>query len=155
MKSLTRRTLLGAAPVALAGAAVVGRAPTAQAIDVTGGTLALVAPFRLFDSRQSGTGEKYAVGGSDEITVPDLASVHGVVLNVTITDTEGQGFVRVADKIVWPPPTSTINWYATGQTLANFAIVRTTAGSSKVTFQLGGTTGGKLHIVLDVIGYIT
>jgi hypothetical protein len=155
MKSLTRRTLLGAAPVALAGAAVVGRAPVAQALDVSGGTLVLVAPFRLFDSRESGTGAKYTVGQDDAVTVPDLSTVHGVVLNVTITDTEGQGFVRVADKVVWPAPTSTINWFAAGQTIANLAIVRTVNAASKITFQLGGSTGGKVHIVLDVIGYVT
>lgn len=153
MTVLTRRTLLGAAPVALAGAAIVGKATAAQALEVSGGTLALVTPFRVLDTRERDGAAKYGVGDTDAITIPDLATVHGVVLNVTITETEGSGYVRVADKVVWPPPTSTINWYADGQTVANLAIVHT-HGEGKVVVQLGGR-GGKTHVVLDVLGYVT
>lgn len=153
MTVLTRRTLLGAAPVALAGAVVVGKATTAQALEVSGGTLALVTPFRVLDTRDRTGGLKLGVGDAEGITIPDLAKVHGAVLNVTITDTEGTGYLRVADAVVWPPPTSTINWYADGQTVANLAIVHT-HGEGKVVVQLGGR-GGKAHVILDVLGYVT
>jgi len=154
MNVLTRRTLLGVAPVALVGVAVAGHAPVAQALEVSGGTLSLVTPFRILDSRTAGTGAKYTVGDADLVAVPDLATVHGVVLNVTITDTEGLGFVRVADAVVWPTPTSTINWYADNQTMANMTIVRTQSAASKIAVQFGGR-GGKTHLVLDVLGYVT
>ncbi len=153
MTVLTRRTLLRTAPVALAGAVVLGKASSAQAIEVSGGTLALVTPFRVLDTRERAGALKYAVGDAEGITIPDLATLHGVVLNVTIADTEGSGFVRVADTVVWPPPTSTINWYADGQTVANLAIVHT-HGEAKVAVQLGGR-GGKAHVILDVLGYVT
>ena len=152
MTVLTRRSLLGAAPVALAGAALVSRPSAAHALDVSGGTLTLVEPFRLLDSRVD-PGAKYATGDTATLTVPDLSTVHGVILNVTITGTEGSGFVRVANKVVLPAPTSNINWSAAGQTLANLAIVRTTAGASTVTLQFAGD--GKTHVVIDVIGYIS
>lgn len=151
MTVLTRRTLLGAAPVALAGAAVVAHPGRAAALDVSGGTLTLVEPFRLLDSRVAGT--KYATGATAVVNVPDLSTEHGVIVNVTITETEGSGFVRVADKVVIPAPTSTLNWSTANQTLANLAIVRTLGGSDHLTLQFAGE--GKTHLVVDVIGYIS
>ena len=79
-----------------------------------------------------------------------LEGKRGVVLNVTVTATEGFGFFRIGEDFQDPPTTSNINWYTDGQTLANMAMVSTTSG---IAVQGGGS--GLAHLIIDVLGYIT
>jgi hypothetical protein len=78
-----------------------------------------------------------------------------VFLNVTITQTEGAGYVVVfaadfsGERPV--PATSTINWSASRQTLANFAVTAVGAEHGIVVHCDGG---GRAHVVVDVYGYV-
>jgi hypothetical protein len=154
MSHLDRRTLIGhTAPAAvLAGLAggVAAAAGTASAA-ATSGALVLVEPFRLQDSRVNEP-DKYDTGAVDGLAVPGLAAHQGVLLNVTVTQTEGSGFVWVGKAPVAFPTTSNINWSTNDQTLANFAIVFTGPGQGGITVQLHGN--GRTHLIIDVVGFV-
>ena len=103
-------------------------------------------------------GAKLVTGNAIAVTVsvPDETRLlMAAFLNVTITATEGAGFLRVGasdssgERPV--PVTSNINWSQVGQTLAN--LVLTTVGSeSGVDIFAGGN--GRTHVVVDVQGYV-
>ncbi len=150
MSTISRRRLIAAAPASgLAGAALaMGPAP---ALAATAGTIELVAPFRIQDSRTMEP-DKYDTTAQDSIAVPGLAGKNGVILNVTVTETEGSGFFRVAEDFQAVPTTSNINWYAAGQTLANMAMVKITPPKAGINIQGGGS--GRAHLIIDVLGFI-
>ena len=93
--------------------------------------------------------DKYDTSARDSLFVDGLAGNNGVILNVTVTQTEGSGFFRIADGFEDPPTTSNINWYTDGQKVANMAIVKTTSG---IAVQGGGS--GRAHLIIDVLGFI-
>ena len=73
----------------------------------------------------------------------------GVLLNLTVTETDAAGFLAVySSALATPPGTSSINWSITGQNLANMTVSAVASESVKV--QCGG--GGSTHFVIDVIG---
>ena len=90
------------------------------------------------------------------MSVPDETRfLMAAFLNVTITETEGSGFLRVSgtdssgERPI--PVTSNVNWSQNGQTLAN--LVLTTVGSEAgVDIFAGGA--GRTHVVVDVQGYV-
>jgi hypothetical protein len=156
----TRRRLLvlgGAgtlAPVAL-------RTPPAEAAPPSGPLITLLTPRRIYDSRTDTVllgGAKLAAGKTIivSVSVPDENRfLIAAFLNVTVTGTEGAGFLRVSgsdssgERPI--PATSNINWSQDGQTLAN--LVLTTVGSEAgVDIFAGG--GGRTHVVVDVQGYV-
>jgi hypothetical protein len=146
MSTISRRHLIAAAP---AGAAC-ALAPTRALAAV--GAVELVAPFRLQDSRTMEP-DKYDTSAEDTLAVPGLGGKHGVVLNVTVTATEGAGYFRIAEDIEPIPTTSTINWYTDGQTVANMAIVKITPPGGGIAIQGGGS--GRAHLIIDVLGFVT
>jgi hypothetical protein len=148
MSTIDRRHLLAASVPVLAASALVGLAGPASA--ASAGTLTLIEPVRFLDSRVQEP-EKYGPGANDNVAVPGLAGHAGAVINATVTETEGAGFFRFARTAVIPPPTSNINWWASGQTLANLAVVFTN-GSGGISIVSGGL--GRAHLVLDLIGYV-
>jgi hypothetical protein len=151
--------------VAVGGAATLspvafGSSP-AVAAQPSGPLVTLLTPLRIYDSRTDTVllgGAKLAAGNAITISVsvPDESRfLMAAFLNVTITDTEGAGFLRVSgsdssgERPV--PATSNINWSQAGQTLAN--LVLTSVGSeSGVDIFAGG--GGRTHVVVDVQGYV-
>lgn len=151
MTSMSRRALLSAAPATgLAGAALALHQGTALA--AASGTVELISPVRIQDSRVSEP-DKYDTTAQDTLAVPGLAGKHGVIVNVTVTETEGAGFFRVAEDIEAVPTTSNINWYADGQTVANLAMVKVTPTAAGIAVQGGGD--GRAHLIVDVLGFIT
>jgi len=76
-------------------------------------------------------------------------------LNVTVTQTEGSGFLRVTGSDLSgerpDAKTSNINWFAPNQTLANLALT-SVGGENGIQVFCGG--GGKTHVVVDIMGYI-
>ena len=147
MSIISRRRLIAAtSATGLAGAALA--AAPAPAMAATTGAIELIAPFRLQDSRTMEP-DKYGTSARDSLFVDGLAGKNGVILNVTVTETEGFGFFRIADAFQDPPTTSTINWYTDGQTVANMAMVKTTSG---ISVQGGGA--GRAHLIIDVLGFI-
>ena len=156
---LSRRAMVAAGgAVALAPVAF---ATTARAAPTSGSLVTLLTPIRIFDSRiddvplgraklESGNTVIVNVGVPDEVRFLTAA-----FLNVTITETEGAGFLRISgtdssgERPV--PATSNINWSQSGLTIANLAL--TTVGSeSGVDIFAGGS--GRTHVVVDVQGYV-
>jgi len=139
-------------PLALAGSA---------AADSTGPLVVLTTPVRLYDSRTDAVplgGAKLASGNSVIVTAAGFGASGFVVaafINLTVTQTEGSGFLRVngsdlsGERPV--PKTSNVNWAATNQTLANLALT-TVGGENGIEVFCGGN--GRTHVVVDIMGYM-
>jgi len=160
-KLFSRRKLMGAGGVA-ALAPIVALSDRAQAAPLGSPIVVLAEPIRVFDSRTALAplgGGKIASGTSLGVSVggitPDQTNPAAVFVNVTITDTEGRGYlvVRASDLSgLHPlPPTSNINWSADGQTLANL-IITPVGGENTLEVHAGG--GGRTHFIVDVQAYV-
>jgi hypothetical protein len=103
---------------------------------------------RVLDTRT--TGGKLAPNEERTISlgVPGVASA--AVFNLTVTETEGAGYVAVFPAGIQWPGNSTINWSAANQNLAN-GVISAIDGTGKVIIR-GGTN--KTHVVIDVQGYL-
>jgi hypothetical protein len=152
------------AMVAAGGAAAltpVSFATSAHAAPPGGTLVTLLTPIRIFDSRvdEMPLGRaKLATGNTVIVTVsvPDESRfLTAALLNVTIAETEGAGFLRVSGTdssgTLPVPATSNINWSHSGQTVANLAL--TSVGSEfGVDIFAGGA--GRTHVIVDVQGYV-
>ncbi|NNE12007.1 MAG: hypothetical protein HKN41_07140 [Ilumatobacter sp.] len=116
-----------------------------------------VNPSRLFDTR-NGTGVRR--GKLDdrqalEVQVAGRSGVPGsgasaVVMNVTVTEPEGPGYLSVAPAGGSAPDTSNINFFP-GDTVPNLVICKLGTGG-KVTID---GVGRNKHALADVFGYFT
>jgi hypothetical protein len=126
----------------------------------------LSQPIRLYDSRTlhiGGTTRNGPLSGGenrpisieldndDQVIELPVAAVRAAMINLTITDTIGSGFLAVGN----PGPdgsraTSNINWSASDQTLANLAV--TTLFESNLTIFAGG--GGSTNFVVDLMALV-
>lgn len=166
--NLTRRNLIGAGgAIALAQVALDGAvAKAAPAAIETGPVYVLVDPIRVFDSRTtpaSSGGGRLTTGNSVGVPfglpvaiVSDGAdSPSAVYINITVTDTQGAGYivVRPSDPTGEKPlpPTSNVNWSTNGQTLANLALV---AIGDETYIQVYAGGNGSTHFIVDLQGYI-
>jgi hypothetical protein len=102
---------------------------------------------RIYDSR---TATKLAAGEERTIGLGQ-AGVRGAVINLTLTETEGNGgFVAVFPAGISWPGNSSANWFGPGQNVANSVI---TAVDASGQIRLHG--GGDLtHVVIDRIGWL-
>jgi hypothetical protein len=117
--------------------------------DADFGRFIAVTPERLVDTRTDSpfpppgnllSGDILVLGREDQ-------ELSALVLNVTVTETQGFGYVTAYPYTAGsrPPMTSTLN-YAPGQTVPNHAIVRT--GPQVGFYDFGGST----HLVVDIFG---
>lgn len=161
MPLFTRRRMLTTVGGAAALTPVAARAGAASAASAGTGLITLRTPIRAFDSRTDTTllgGAKIEAEQSAIVTVgvPDEERfLLSVFLNVTITETEGAGFLTVfpsdlSGKVPMPE-TSNINWSQNGQTLANLALSGV-GGESGVEIFCGGF--GRTHFIVDIQGYV-
>jgi hypothetical protein len=152
--ALSRRSLvagIGGAAVATAAAQLSGA--TASAAPSTASLQLLVPPLRINDTRTNGQGKVDATHPLDTF-VPGLIAQNtvGAMLNITITETEGSGYIVAnADNASAPNPTSNINWSQDGQILANLALVPG-HGTHGITVAVGGP--GRTHVVLDLVALL-
>jgi len=146
--------LVGAATVEAAGAATPPGSVPGQPLVI------LIQPMRLVDTRVSlpgGPPGKLAPGQSMVVTVPSLdgSIVVAAYLNVTITETVGAGYLVVTGSDLSGerprPRTSNVNWFATGQTLANL-VVTSVGGENGVQVHAEGS--GPTHVVVDLQAYV-
>ena len=140
-------------PLAFAG--------SAAAADPSGLLHVLLTPQRLYDSRTDAVplgGAKLASGGSVIVTAGGFGAsgiLEAAFVNVTITQTEGSGFLRVfgsdlsGERPV--PQTSNINWATNNQTIANLAFT-SVGGENGIEIAAGG--GGRTHVIVDIMGYV-
>jgi streptogramin lyase len=115
-------------------------------------------PVRVFDTRD-GTGgvapQPIGPGGSlpFDLTGPALlpeTGVSGVVLNVTVTEPTGNGYLTVHPDGVARPLASNLN-FVPGQTVANLVTVRLSPAGVARFFNAVGTT----HVIADLVGFYT
>ncbi len=84
---------------------------------------------------------------------PDVpAGAAAALLNITVDQTEGSGFISLFPSGTWPG-TSAINWSASNQTIANNATVAVSSTAS-VKIYCNGTPGSKTHVIIDLLGYL-
>ena len=157
----SRRRLIAAGGTAAVGVPLF--LPNRVSAAATSGQLkTLISPVRVFDSREPGSvlgGAKLDVGDIIAVTVAgayedgDLASA--VFANVTITETEGAGYLAVRGEDLSgmrpPPSTSNVNWSTSGQTLANLALT-TVGGEHAIEVHCLGA--GRTHVIVDIQGYV-
>ena len=113
--------------------------------------LGAVEPSRFADSRSSFSLTRFTPGTVNYLTIAGRngvpANATAVMVNLTVTNTAGAGWLRA-----WPcgqviPETSNVN-YAAGQTIANGAML-SLGTNGKLCFQ--ATTG--LDLIVDVTGW--
>ncbi|MFC1444051.1 hypothetical protein ABUW04_38025 [Streptacidiphilus sp. N1-10] len=108
-----------------------------------------IGPVRLLDTRQTQTtvaAHGKVVLDTEIGLVPSGATA--VVLNVTVTDTRGAGYLTVFPYEVAQPNTSNLDWTA-GETIPNLVTVRVVGGY--VTFT--NTGSGTVDVIVDLLGY--
>jgi hypothetical protein len=126
--------------------------PSAPSSDV--GLFVPLAPSRLLDSREAplgappGFNRTAQVGVADRSGVP-ATGVGAVVINATITQSNGAGFFSLWPAQTYRPFASSLNASRPGQTIANHVITPvSTAG-------FGFYTQSGAHLVADITGWYT
>src|SRR5262252_493447 len=131
--------------------------PLHEATAVTPLPLIAVPPCRVVDTRGNGFTGQYgppslAAGSPRSFTLIGrcgiAATAQAVSLNITVTNTQGPGFIKIFPQGGASPTVSTLNFSA-GQTLANAAVVTLGAGGG-VTIA-AGVSGTDL--IVDTNGY--
>ena len=92
----------------------------------------------------------------DGSQIPDNATA--VTYNVTVTETEGAGFVQIDTSPGEPGATSTVNWTDAGETIANSGVVLLGVAFDDdgfITAYVGGSDDAAAHVVIDITGYFT
>ncbi len=158
-RSLSRRAMVAAGGAA--ALAPISFASAARAAPTSGSLVTLLTPIRIYDSRIDDVPlgrAKLASGNTVIVTVSvpgESRFLTAAFLNVTITDTEGAGFVRVngtdSSGTRPVPATSNINWSHSGQTVANLSL---TAVGSEFGVDIFAGGSGRTHVIVDVQGYV-
>jgi cell wall-associated NlpC family hydrolase len=104
-----------------------------------------VAPTRIADTRAGG--QKLGAGQVLVVTPVPGAGAHAVALNVTATEPDRAGFLTVFPCDAAPPVASNVN-YATGETVADAAVVGLAADGTVCVF-----TSAASHVVVDLNGW--
>ncbi len=119
-------------------------------------------PYRAYDSRPGdwpGGRDGPFVSGTTRVlplvvpagTIP--AGSTGALLNVTVAETVGSGYLQVySASLTSPPATSNLNWYANGQTVAN-SVTTAVSSDRKVQVTVGCPVGAATEVVIDVFGF--
>ena len=121
----------------------------------------LAAPVRVYDTRPGNlpnTGPKTPlVGGTPRTNIAANNNGSGVasgsraiLANVTVVNTVGSGFLLLYKNGISVPLASTINWFGTGQVLANGTTV---ALDSQARFSAFVGSGAQTDFFVDVLGY--
>lgn len=132
----------------------------------TAGSFVPVTPFRAYDSRRpEPTPGKLSANDTRVISVKDArnpdtgavttanavpAGATAVAFNITVVNTEANGYLYVADGAATTIAASTINWTAPGTVVANSALVKLD-GSRQIKVFCGET--GATNFILDIAGY--
>ena len=160
---MDRRTLLvrgGAATVGAVGVTVAGVATAAPAL-AAGLMYNPVAPYRSYDSRDDSDG-KLAAGFGRFVQVANAAkdvplTAVAVTFNLTITETEGRGYLGVVPAESTDFSVSTINWVVPGLDLANGGTTKIGKNSKSdpgsVAVYCESSSSGKTHFIIDVTGF--
>ncbi len=113
------------------------------------GQVLLPTPQRVYDSR---SGAKISGGQTRTHSLAGRLPVGatGAVVNITVTATESVGYLVLYAAGSSVPSSSSINWSATGQTLANSAQT-SVSGARSISVTCGGRP---THYIIDLVGYL-
>jgi hypothetical protein len=117
----------------------------------------LPTPQRLYDSRNTGgifmTGETRTLDIAGVLSgIPSYAT--SVIGNLTIVNTVGQGFAVIYPKGSSQPATSTINWFGSGQIVANGFSIALGGSPGGIAVHTEASQSNATHIIVDISGYI-
>lgn len=129
--------------------AAAARVATAEAGDAPAVFVPLDPSTRAFDSRTSGGPLPYGQSRNVDLAAAVPTGAGAVAYTLTAFDTVGSGHLSVGLPGQPKPPTSTINWFASGQRLAN-STVATLDDARQLTVFGGGTS---TNFTVDVLGY--
>lgn len=141
----------GMAAAATAGVLAAGAGQAAGADPILAPLYLPAPPMRVYDSREAGG---RIVSGRTRTIVPlvTVAPILAWGFNVTVTDTVGAGFLSVfPGNRAWTG-SSSINWWASGQTIANNALTPCTETDHAIRVYCGG--GNSTQFVLDLVAAI-
>ena len=79
-----------------------------------------------------------------------IAGARTAVINLTITETVGSGFVAVFPANIEWPKNSSINWSASNQNIAN-GVITAVDGNGNIKIRGGSNP---THVVIDRIGFM-
>lgn len=162
MSKLTRIAVVGGTSLALLAGAVGASAGTPALTPTEPSVLVGISPCRAVDTRSgagaltNGSTTSFQItgvsslapqgGNPDGCDIPDDATA--VSATITVTDTIANGYVTLFPTGDPMPASSSINWFASGQTLASS--INVALGAGKVdAFAAGGST----QFVVDITGY--
>jgi hypothetical protein len=105
---------------------------------------------RVLDTRLAGPLSGKLGPGEERVVPLGFAGARSAVINLTITETVGGGFVAVFPAGIEWPKNSSINWSVSNQNIANGVITGVdSAGAIKIR---GGAN--PTHVVIDRIGFM-
>ena len=165
-QSMDRRALLargGAVAAGAVGVTVAGVATAAPALAVGLGYTP-ITPYRSYDSRVDPDGKIARGGGMILQVITDVnnnpkvpPAAQAVTFNLTITQTEGTGFLGVVPAGTTNLSVSNINWVVSGLDLANGGTTKiagdSVSGPGSVLVYCDGNPGARTHFIVDVTGY--
>ena len=117
----------------------------------SGAGVEVVSPRRVLDTRE-GAGQRVAAGGVVTLDAGALgvtSGTTGVMLNLTVTDALGAGFLTAYPCATGRPTTSNLNFVA-GDVVANFVIVQPDADGNVCVYAHNAT-----HVVVDLMGTLS
>lgn len=147
-------------PIRLRAVNAAGPGPASESViaEPVGAVFTAIDPVRVFDSRSTGAGgplqpgepRTVAVNGPGALPAGAIAAAY----NVTVTGTQGSGYIVVGPSGTPLPDTSTLNWTAPNQTLANgyVSAINFSQPATNGTLQVVAQ-GGQTDVVLDLVGY--
>jgi hypothetical protein len=116
-----------------------------------GAGVAVVTPRRVLDTRDV-PGARVAAAGVVRLDAASLGVVSGttgVMLNLTVTDALGGGFLTAYPCAEGRPPTSNLN-YVAGDVVANFLVVEPDAAGDVCIYAHNAA-----HVVVDLMGTVS
>jgi len=126
-----------------------------------GGVRPLSAPQRAYSSTDVGSGAPMNQGETRTITIAGVvsgvpSSAVGVVVNVTVHNTVGGGYLTIYPAGASLPGTSSINWSASGQSIANGITIGLGTGGAISVFANAGVPAGTpaTQVIVDINAYI-
>jgi len=122
----------------------------------TSGTYTPLVPARVLDTRNGTGGFASAIPGNTSVNVQitgrggvPATGVSAVILNATVTQTAGGGYLTISPTGSPMPLASDLN-YAAGDTRPNLVVVRVGTGG-----QVNLFTSATSHVIFDVAGWFT
>jgi PKD repeat protein len=119
-----------------------------------------ITPARLMDTRigLGGSNGKLAANHTDVVTIAGAdhgalpsTGITAVELNVTLTDSTGDGYLSAYPDGTTMPGTSNVNWLGNVVKAAN--VIVPVGADGKIDLYNGGLPGSATNVVVDVSGY--